>query len=946
MKKSKLLIVPLIGVASFLGIMVSSLDNVDAANNEMCSPEFFRDTYVANIAVNGHNGGASITNNSDVNLNYTFYADGDTVNGVSGSFDIGATVDLAFENGGSIHFFLKEDLTEPCKSSAETEIGTMEVNADGMIANPLYNDPICVNYRNKWGNNETMRNAVPYCYTAETYESYTAEQVQGWINTAEDLYEAMNSSDGDNDITIDSSYKEVSDVKNTEKLVCDAFSDNNYETMHKYYHIGTENVGNGCKVTCKEEIEVNFSDPVATQAGMCFQYLIEIKSKVTCDSSFSGKPPTRKQVCYPKPICINGGNAFDAGGPNDEFDSCVLNCDGGTYSQSCINKCYNKVYKDKNATKTSDEKLTKDDMKAISPLYVPTDSFYEATLMANDCSKYSELSIRDGKIKAKELYEYRQLHPGGSYKNGVWVQNSNNGCPSGLGPYYFRSEKGTENTISMIQGKRSYSSYNKYYKMSNGFLMSVHKNNTMCSDSCTWDRTCASNTVLTEALAQKEYDEAVQKYLKEKKACESYAATCSNDTTKYEIVVDNVDNDNDQDDDEEKFSSSQNMSSTTVNGDFPSMVILTDGVCEDGKDDPWNYHNIITFPGTWINNKTGQPVHSMDPDREDFYTYVGNQYCTKLNSVPINTAWYDWKVNQKGNAGSLTDSQKEEISDSIEMNINGHIDNYGYFGWNFDVSCFYAIGEPETSCPPDDPNYPTCDDPSCPPSDPNYPTCEDACPPSDPDYPDCKNNGDTAPIDDYNYRTVTLDNLFPNSVTPTSSSDVKSNASFLINEVESIRGNDAVKVADNIRPVGFNWTCDATNLENPDYIIQPVSLINQIQTLGDSIYEGDEYLDYHIRLTPEAMREIRDYNDKYDSYSEPTSDNGNEVLNAGASKTPGITVYRSYLLHHVLDSSVLLKSGIIGCNNQDGNQCLNVIDRSTACYNEYMAESAILKGAE
>ena len=41
------------------------------------------------------------------------------------------------------------------------------------------------------------------------------------------------------------------------------------------------------------------------------------------------------------------------------------------------------------------------------------------------------------------------------------------------------------------------------------------------------------------------------------------------------------------------------------------------------------------------------------------------------------------------------------------MNINGHIDNYGYFGWNFDISCFYAIGEPETECSPDDPNYPT-----------------------------------------------------------------------------------------------------------------------------------------------------------------------------------------------------------------------------------------------
>ena len=178
-------------------------------------------------------------------------------------------------------------------------------------------------------------------------------------------------------------------------------------------------------------------------------------------------------------------------------------------------------------------------------------------------------------------------------------------------------------------------------------------------------------------------------------------------------------------------------------------------------------------------------------------------------------------------------------------------------------------------------------------------------------------------------------------------------ATNLINEVESLRNNKAVNVADtNTRPVGFNWTCAATNLENPDYLVQPVTLINEIQALGDSIYEGDEYLDYHIRLTPETMNKVRAYNNKYDSYTEPSGQDAEEeglILKADdTNKTAGITVYRSYLLHEVLNSNELLKAGLIGCNNEGKgeNECNNTIDTSTACYNEYMAQSSVLKGAK
>ena len=910
-KKFKIvLLVVAIGISSFLGTLASTM-GVDAANNE-CSSGYTGSTYMDNISYNVS--GNVVTYTGAKGLLYsTSFDSTQRPADENGNFSFTIPADQ-MDSRIIVNFYLAES-DGVCDAGKEIGNNTFYTNTSGR--NQLYDDALCVNYRNKWSDNKTMREAVPYCFTEEVSVQYSYDEVRSWIEDAESLYEAQSGSDN---IVQDPSYTNVKDVTKTDKLVCDAFSTNNYETMHKYSHKETETVNN-CTTTCKEEIEVNFSDPVATQAGMCFQYLIEIKSKVVCDSYYTAPRPSKPAVCVPTASCVkSNGYESDKGGPSEDFDACVQECDGGEYTQNCIDKCYTKVYETSNSKsgKQANRQTTFEPTPSIFTTDYSISSNSQATKLANGC--LTPWNTTD----ANALYNQHQKDPGGEYSGNRWIP-SKTGCSSSIGQFYFRSLGVTEQTIDEVRGWYSDSYGVKQYDAGpNGFLVRIKRDgySDVCNDTCSWINNCGSNTVLTQYLADQQYQKELEEWEKAKEQCEQKAATCTNETTDYEIVVDNVDKDNDTDDDEETFSSSQKLNGTTVTGEFPDMVILTDGSCEDGEDDPWNYHNIITFPGTWINNKTGQTVHSMDPGHEDFYTYVGNQYCTKLNSVPINTAWYDWKVNQNGDSSALTDAEKSEIEDNIEMNINGHIDNYGYFGWDFDISCFYAVGEPDTSCPPSDPDYPNCDDPT---------------------------NGDpdpTAPVDDYTFRPISLDNLFPNSVTPTSADDKNTNASLLINEVESLRGNSATKVADETREIGFNWTCGATNLENPDYPVQPVSLINEIQELGDSIYEGDEYLDYHIVLTPVTMKKVRDYNDKYDSYTEPTSDSSSEVLTAGNNKTSGITVYRSYLLHKVLNSNELLKSGLIGCNNEDNGTCPNVIDTSTACYNEYMAQSTVLKGAK
>ncbi len=956
MKKVKrlkiLLVVIALCVSASLGTLASSL-SVDAANNE-CSSGYTAENYMNKLSYSIS--GNVVTYTGAQGLAYSTSFDGTQYPvDESGSFSF-TIPDSQMGNRITVYFYLVQD-DGVCE--ANKEVGRSTFYADSTGRNQLYDDALCVNYRNKWSDNETMRNAVQYCFTETVSVQYSYDEVSSWINEAESLYQI---SQGGTTIETDPSYTNVDDVTNTDTLTCDAFSTNNYETMHKYSHSESETVNN-CTTTCVEEIEVNFSDPVATEPGMCFQYLIEIKSKVECNNTYTAPRPSKPAVCVPTVECVaSNGYESDKGGPTEDFDACINQCDGGEYTQSCIDKCYTSVYEkgETYSEKVVNRQTTFAPINSLLEFNVyTTNGEQRARQIADNCiTEDASLTLS----QAEALYNQKQKYPGGHYNGNKWVPGGT--CSSKIGYYYFRTLEATRSTINELNGSYSDSHGKKQYAAgSNGFLQrkTIDGYTNVCDDTCKWINSCSSNTVLTQYLAEQQYQKELAEWESAKAACEGSSGTCTNETTDYKIVVDNLDtndsvNDTDKSDWQEEFSSSQKLNGDSVTGNFPDMVILTDGVCEDGEDDPWDYHNIITFPGTWVNNKTGQTAHSIEPGFEDFYTYVGNEYCTKLNSIPVNTAWWYWKVVQNGDESVLTDSQKEEINNSLEMNIRGSIDNYGYFGWDFDIECFYAIDDelnpnPENNetCSETDPYYPTCEPPgSCPADDPDYPYCD--CPESDPNYPYCKDDdgGNDTIVTDYDFRPISLDNMFPDggSASQTSANDKDTQASNLINNLETLRnsGTSLQPVASATREPGFNWSCEATNLENPDYIVQPVTVMNEIQALGDSIYDGDKYLDYHIRLTPETMNKVKDYNRDYDAYTEPSSDNSNEVLTAGSNKTAGVTVYRSYLLHKVLNSNELLKSGLIGCNNEDDGTCPNVIDTTTSCYQEYMSQSAVLKG--
>ena len=116
------------------------------------------------------------------------------------------------------------------------------------------------------------------------------------------------------------------------------------------------------------------------------------------------------------------------------------------------------------------------------------------------------------------------------------------------------------------------------------------------------------------------------------------------------------------------------------------------------------------------------------------------------------------------------------------------------------------------------------------------------------------------------------------------------------------------------RQPGYNWTLGMSsedtsilmslNDKNPDYKIDPLSLISNIQERRDSIYSDDSYIDYKFILDTETLAKIRQFNrnKKYTDFD-------------GEARTKnGLTVYYSDLWSEIGDA--VITRGTPGVNNE------------------------------
>ncbi len=444
---------------------------------------------------------------------------------------------------------------------------------------------------------------------------------------------------------LDSKWKEIKDTKKVDYKALGANSSSmltcstkNEKTFQYLYHIETKNInadivlGDGvvadrktttkkvCGTKCRETLTISYGPPVAVIAGQCFTYEVEVKSNVECvvtglggdgnggngDDAFNNFPDINNYVpCEVYPYCY-GSNGVPAGGsgyqnqagPTEDFDSCISSCDGGKYSQKCIDSCYNSVYNKKTKTSESTKKSTtkktstldnvSTDNKNYSDLVKSSeltideinrkiysiDTITLATRMGllsggsvggNSCPGGDPLS--DPSVISK-IYEYVNDNITGNYSmNGKTISYTAKGsCEwNKYGYYYFRDKSITARTVcnaygySWIWGSTTCSSTpaascraangcykgrpggtGHYYPDSNGF-----KRSTVCQETCEWINSGKSYTggncyYLDKEKAESDYVSNVNKYIDALTKCiEAVVANCNTETTNFTIAVNN-----------------------------------------------------------------------------------------------------------------------------------------------------------------------------------------------------------------------------------------------------------------------------------------------------------------------------------------------------------------------------------------------------------------------
>ena len=629
----------------------------------------------------------------------------------------------------------------------------------------------------------------------------------------------------------------------------------------------TESPGQ-CVRTCKEATMVEYGPPVASKAGLCFEYKIRVTSRVVCESKANVQPPKQPSVNTPVPHCNNTTTYRNDAGPNDDYVACIQECDGGKYSESCSNKCFEAVYGEDNLT--------------------------QGMSVTNAGSTILKLRHYDAESGACGTsfpgYEGEYYWDSGSNRV-LWRSKAHTDEGGTYGRWYGLVKPGVVESTH----NRTYCVYNDFeVPYQEGFRRSYHGG--ICKQDCKWEYNSLKEYWNPED-AQEDAAANIRIYNTAQASCEA-AASCTTKTAEFDISVDYKDKDNVKHTISFPYTTSKvDKATVTSHGKndvespsgteifIPELTIEPDnqngyaGCYEDTNARNW-YQVAWSFPGSWINNKTGEISYELNKDNG--WQQQKDKFCIPLDAKSVNVGWWEKTV-----LGSSCYTEKQ-ITEELKGNMNIHASttDFGYFGWNFDFECFYALKNEAYQL--DENGKLVC------------PPCTDDC--------------DTSTFEDYTFRVVDLNKLFPDAKNETDNNSVR-----LDSETAS-----SLNLG---RQPGFNWTLGSDNQEesgnmefnlnikNEGYKVNPLQLIEDIQEKGNSIYSGDSYLDYLIVLDRDTLSKIREFNRKDDkSYSDYTG--SIECPDGKCNDDVKFTYYHSDLLDKL--GGAVEQRGTAGKNREEG----------------------------
>lgn len=627
-----------------------------------------------------------------------------------------------------------------------------------------------------------------------------------------------------------------------------------------------------CVTKCAEAIRVNYGPPIASKAGFCFEYQVRLTSKVLCTADIQIKPPKKGTYCEPTPWCNNGLVAYiHQAGPNEEFEGCINQCDGGKYSKKCSDKCYKSVYGNDKTLKSkkttayfADLLLSKVDRRDFAGKYAWVGG--------------SILWLTDGVSRPypySSFSRYYLRHPG----VGNWAEYvANYGIKTHLtwaGLCRDRCYFGGCYTNQYLNADDVEADYQNNLNIQNANI-----------GECKATASCTTSTATFKMSVSYSSKEDINESLENSSVEKSDELWSSTETKEIEFPY------TPSDFKPSKLESKQSESDLDKNDDIcldksmgkvttKDSVILEYNGCYKGCKTTNEYHAHISFPGYWRNNKDWK-LYPEKPITEEGWQHFPNKYCIQSDAANVNSNYWYWYY---GHADPVTFPKYENDSDdttfnglSIEKirekaassvyntnskvyyNIKAFAENFGHFGASFEVSCFYSLAS----------------------------DCEIT---KETGFDKCDSDFNAQ----YKKRAVDLTDLFP--------AGSKSGSDY-----------SASKYSADKSVIPFNWSYGATIDEyHSSGSIGLVSYPNQYgvalqQAAADNQVYTDDELEYQFHLTPKDLRSIKNFatgNSSYDS----------------SLKYEGIYISKMFRGESsILDSSIVRLPGtsVLSCNNIRG----------------------------
>ncbi len=275
------------------------------------------------------------------------------------------------------------------------------------------------------------------------------------------------------------------------------------------------------------------------------------------------------------------------------------------------------------------------------------------------------------------------------------------------------------------------------------------------------------------------------------------------------------------------------------------------GWCYDGTTQSPQYQTTITFPGTWINDKSLEPEY--DSTCKTGSAPHGQTYCFPRDSSNINVAWWHWHEQTKDKDGNLLYPTIQEPT--IKNNIQAQALNFGKYNWTINYSCFYGIYD-NSSDSDNIPIPPPGDDVGC-------------------KNPPCHEN------QSYKFKVIDQGELFTENSNQKQGYNWTSAAKIVAgidnnNQYSQTYGIDPQKYVEYLRSEEKDETIYSSTTESDYYIYIPSEGIDYIK----NEYKNHKYTDYtgNFKEDPKILGLLRYTSKVIDDLNGKSFKNGSKII--------------------------------------------------------------------